>query len=65
MKLKFEIEVDLEHAMLNNDSDPFVDFTASDYEEYIEQQLTSHIEEISSDCGAEIKIINQRGININ
>lgn len=32
MTLKFEIEVDLTDAILNNDSHPFEDFTTRDYE---------------------------------
>ena len=65
MKLKFELEVDLEYAMLNNDSDPFVNFTSSDYKEYVQDKLLSCVEEISGDCGADIVIKNEKGVVIN
>lgn len=63
--MTFLIEVDLSEAMLFSDSDPFRDYTLSDWETHINEAVVEAMEGIASDTGAIILVKDSQGKDVN
>jgi hypothetical protein len=61
MKLKLMLEIDFSDAMQYSDAEPFCDFTATDWEIYIKNELIEKTEDIETDSGLIITIKDESG----
>lgn len=60
-KFKFILEIDLEEALLNNDAEPFCDYTESDYENHLKKEVLKKVEEIEIDTSVVITVRDEYG----
>jgi hypothetical protein len=61
MELTYTVKIDLEETMHTVDAEPFCDFGAGDWQNYINEQLLEKLLALEIDCGAIASLINEEG----
>lgn len=60
-KIKFILEIDLEEALLNNDAEPFCNYTESDYKNHLKENVLEKVQEIEIDTNVVITVRDEYG----